>query len=79
MLVCCLVLCAWHGGSTSLIGGDVVMVDMIFTVLLFSILVALVSASALCESSRDVRDVICFLVMFAVVMAVILVFVVKGF
>lgn len=55
------------------------MVDMIFTVLLFSILVALVSTSALCESSRDVRDVICFLVMLAVVMAVILVFVVKGF
>ena len=79
MLVCCLVLCAWHGGSTSLIGGDVIMVDMIFTVLLFSILVALVSTSALCESSRDVCDVICFLVMFAVVMAVILVFVVKGF
>lgn len=56
-----------------------IVVFMIFTVLLFSILVALVSASALCESSRDVRDVICFLVMFAVVMAVILVFVVKGF
>ena len=52
---------------------------MIFTILLFSILVALVSASALCESSHDVRDVICFLVMLAVVMAVILVFVVKGF
>ena len=79
MLVCCLVLCAWHGGSTSLIGGDVVMVDMIFTVLLFSVLVALVSTSALCESSRDVPDVFCFLVMLVVGVALILVFVVKGF
>ena len=51
---------------------------MVFTVLLFSILVALVSASALCESSYDVRDVICFLVMLAVGMAIVLVFVVKG-
>ena len=52
---------------------------MIFTVLLFSILVALVNAGALCESSHDVRDVICFLVMLVIGVAVVLVLVVKGF
>ena len=79
MLVCCLVLCAWHGGSTSLIGGDVIMVDMIVIVCILSVLFLALAATVFCESSRDVCDVICFLVMLAVVMAVILVFVVKGF
>ena len=51
---------------------------MIFTVLLFSILVALASASALCESSYDVCDVICFLAMLVIGVAVVLVLVVKG-
>ena len=56
-----------------------IVVFMIFTVLLFSILVALVSASALCEFSHDVRDVICFLVMLVIGVVVVLVLVVKGF
>ena len=56
-----------------------IVVFMIFTVLLFSILVALVSAGVLCESSHDVRDVICFLVMLVIGVVVVLVLVVKGF
>lgn len=55
------------------------MVIMVFLVLLYSILITLASASALCESSHDVRDVICFLAMLIVCVAVVLVFVLKGF
>ena len=51
---------------------------MVFLVLLYSILIVLASASALCESSHNVRDVICFLAMLVIGVAAVLVFTVKG-
>ena len=51
---------------------------MVFLVLLYSILIVLVGVSALCESSHDVRDVICFFAMLVIGVAVVLVLVVRG-
>lgn len=48
-------------------------------VILFAILLIAVSTEAFCEAQRDMRDVFCFLVMLAVSVAMVLVFVVKGF
>lgn len=48
-------------------------------VILFAILLIAVSAEAFGEAPRDMRDVFCFLVMLAVGVAVVLVFIVKGF
>lgn len=48
-------------------------------VTLFAILLIVVSAEAFCEAKRDMRDVFCFLVMLVVSVAMVLVFVVKGF
>ena len=73
MLVCCLVLCAWHGGSTSLIGGDVIMVDMIVIVCILSVLFLTMAATVFCELPRTARDVFCFLVILAVSVSIVLV------
>ena len=46
---------------------------MIFVVLLLSILLGSVIAGVLCEVPRDMRDVLCFLVMLAISVIVVLV------
>lgn len=48
-------------------------------VVLFAILLVAVCAVAFREAQCDVRDVFCFLVMLVVSVAMVLVFVVKGF
>lgn len=55
------------------------MIVMSVVVILFAILMVAASAEAFCEAPRDMRDVMCFLVMLVVSVAVVLVFVVKGF
>lgn len=55
------------------------MTCMSVVVVLFAILLVAVCAVAFREAQRDVRDVFCFLVMLAVGVAMVLVFVVKGF
>ena len=55
------------------------MMGMSVVVILFAILMIVVSVEAFCEASRDMRDVMCFLVMLMVGVAIVLVFVVKGF
>lgn len=55
------------------------MTCMSIVVVLFAILLVAVCAVAFRETQRDVRDVFCFLVMLAVSVAMVLVFVVKGF
>lgn len=55
------------------------MTCMSIVVILFAILLIAVSATVFCEAPRDIRDVFCFLVMLVVSMAMVLVFVVKGF
>ena len=55
------------------------MIDMGIVVVLFAILLIAVSAEAFCEAPRDMRDVFCFLAMLVVCVALVLVFVVKGF
>ena len=55
------------------------MIGMGIVVILFAILLIAVSVEAFCEAPRDVGDAICFLVMLAVCVAIVLVFVVKGF
>ena len=55
------------------------MVPMGIVVVLFAILMIAVSAEAFCEAPRDMRDAMCFLVMLVVSVAIVLVFVVKGF
>lgn len=52
---------------------------MIVAVCILSVLFATMAATVFCELSRDARDVLCFLVMLAVSVAMVLVFVVKGF
>lgn len=55
------------------------MIGMSVVVILFAILLTATCAVAFCEAPRDVSDVMCFLVMLAVSVAMVLVFVVKGF
>lgn len=55
------------------------MMCMSIVVILFAILLIAVSAEAFCEAPRDMRDVMCFLVMLVVAVILVLVFVVKGF
>ena len=55
------------------------MVPMGIVVILFAILLIAASAEAFCEAPRDMRDAMCFLVMLVVSVAIVLVFVVKGF
>lgn len=55
------------------------MVGMIVAVCILSALFLTLSAMVFCELPRNVRDVFCFLVMLAVSVAIVLVFVVKGF
>lgn len=55
------------------------MVGMIVAVCILSVLFLTVAAMVFCELPRDWRDTFCFLVMLAVSVAVVLVFVVKGF
>lgn len=51
---------------------------MIVAVCILSVLFATMAATVFCELSRDARDVLCFLVILAVGVAIVLVFVVKG-
>ena len=53
------------------------MIDMIVVVVLFAILLIAASAEAFSEAPRDMCDVLCFLSILAVGVAVVLVFVVK--
>lgn len=46
-------------------------------VILFAIMLIVMTAIAFCEAPRDMRDVLCFLAMLAVGVAIVLVFVVK--
>nr|DAE21727.1 MAG TPA: hypothetical protein [Podoviridae sp. ctaUh10] len=55
------------------------MIYMSIVVVLFAILMIAASAEAFREAPRDMRDVMCFLVMLVVSVAIVLVFVVKGF
>lgn len=55
------------------------MMAMSIVVVLFAILLIAVSAGAFSEASRDMRDVLCFLAMLAVGVAIVLGFVVEGF
>lgn len=56
------------------------MICMSIVVILFAILMIAASAEAFCEAPpRDMRDAMCFLVMLVVCVAIVLVFVVKGF
>lgn len=54
------------------------MVGMIISVCILSALFLVIAATVFCELPRDVRDVLCFLVMLTVSVAIVLVFVVKG-
>lgn len=60
-------------------GGCDMMLCMSIVVILFAILLIVVSAGAFCEAPRDMRDVMCFLVMLVVAVVLVLVFVVRGF
>lgn len=55
------------------------MACMCIVVILFAILLIVASVGAFRESPRDMRDAMCFLVMLVMSVAVVLVFVVKGF
>lgn len=55
------------------------MVGMIVAVCILSVLFVTMAAMVFCELPCDWRDTFCFLVMLAVSVAVVLVFVVKGF
>lgn len=55
------------------------MIDVVVVVVLFAVLLIAVSAGAFSEALRDMRDAMCFLVMLAVGVAIVLVFVVEGF
>lgn len=54
-------------------------IPMVIAVILFAVLLVAASAEAFCEAPRDMRDVMCFLVMLVVAVILVLVFVVKGF
>lgn len=53
------------------------MIDMAIVVILFAIMLNATTAIAFSEAPRDMRDVLCFLAMLAVGVAIVLVFVVK--
>ena len=55
------------------------MVGMIVAVCILSVLFLTIAVTVFCGLPRDWRDTFCFLVMLAVSVAVVLVFVVKGF
>lgn len=55
------------------------MIDMTIVVVLFAILLIAAGAEAFPEAPCDMRDAMCFLVMLIVCVAIVLVFVVKGF
>ena len=55
------------------------MVGMIVAVCILSVLFFTMAATVFCELPRNARDVFCFLVMLTVGVALVLVFVVKGF
>lgn len=55
------------------------MVDMIVIVCILSALFLALAATVFCESSRDMRDVFCFLAMLVIGVALVLVSVVKEF
>lgn len=55
------------------------MVGMIVSVCILSVLFLIMAATVFCELPRDWRDTFCFLVMLVVSVAMVLVFVVKGF
>ena len=55
------------------------MIGMIVAVCILSVLFLTMAAMVFCELPRDRRDTFCFLVMLAVSVAMVLVFVVKGF
>lgn len=79
MFVRCSVCVFGYGGSYGLIGGDIMMIGLWIVVILFSILFVVTCAVAFREASRDVRDVFCSLAMLVVSVALVLVFIVKGF
>lgn len=54
------------------------MIDMAIVVVLFAVLLIAVSVEAFSEAPCDMRDAMCFLVMLAGCVAIVLVFVVKG-
>ena len=51
----------------------------VVVVVLFAVLLIAASAEAFCEAPRDMCDVLCFLAILAVGVAIVLGFVVKGF
>ena len=55
------------------------MIDVAIVVVLFAVLLIAAGAEAFSEAPRDMRDAMCFLVMLIVCVAIVLVFVVKGF
>ena len=74
--MCCFVCVLERGTGHSLIGGVAVMAVVV--VVLFAVLLIAASAEAFCEAPRDMCDVLCFLAMLAVGVAVVLVFIVRG-
>lgn len=79
MFVCCPVRVFEYGGSYGLIGDDIMMIGLGIVVIPFAILLVAICAVAFSETSRDVSDVLCFLAMLVVSVALVLVFVLKGF
>lgn len=55
------------------------MISMIVAVCILSVLFLTMVATVFCELPRNARDVFCFLVMLVVSVAIVLVFVTKGF
>ena len=55
------------------------MIGMIVAVCILSALFLAMAATVFCELPRTARDVSCFLAMLVVAVAIVLVFVVKGF
>lgn len=60
-------------------GRGVMMIDVVVVVVLFAIMLIVAGAGAFSELPRDMRDAMCFLVMLAVCVAIVLVFVVEDF
>lgn len=54
------------------------MIDVAIVVVLFAIMLIAASAEVFSEAPRDMRDAMCFLVMLAVVVAIVLVSIVGG-
>lgn len=79
MFVCCIVCVLGRSKGYSLVGGDVIMIGMIVAVCILSVLFLTMAATVFCELPRTARDTLCFLVMLVVSVAIVLVFVMKGF